>query len=69
MKENILILGFVLGGLFLIIWGAIGKQHDLILLGLSQFVTAGAYIKGQQSGEVKAFKSLLKQYGNNLEEK
>lgn len=57
MKENLLVAGFVLGGLFLITWGAV-MDAGLIPIGIGLFTTVGGYLFGQKNGEIKAFKAM-----------
>ena len=60
MKENLLVLGFVLGGLFLIIWGAI-QDTGLIPIGIGLFTTVAGYLYGTKAGETRTMKKILSQ--------
>ena len=59
MKESFLVAGFVLGGLFLIIWGAV-QDTSLIPTGIGMLTTVAGYLYGQRTGETRAMLKLQK---------
>lgn len=54
MKENFLVGGFVIGGLFLIIYGAAFAHAEFIPVGIGLFTTVAGYLYGASNGEKKA---------------